>query len=246
MTTIVMLEGNIGSGKTTFSRGLSRATVRTEEVGAALLRLFYADPPRYGFALQLAQCLSRQRTLQSVLSEPAMTTTCLDRSVVGDFCFAAWNRALGNLSDDEWAAYAEYAGGTDVCDVLARSLAGYEDVRTTILYLRDAPDACRARALGRGDAERDVDPSYFRGLHAAHDLAFARLARGLPDACERVGLSREAVKLGWLPWTTYATAPPDQTLGKVLAPVGSNVQRIILDGFTPQTDAERKLEALFR
>lgn len=199
---LVLVEGNIASGKTTLCRLLPGRLIE-EHVAPSLLRLFYAKPERYAFALQLAQCLSRRHVFATALA--GADQCIIDRSIVGDFAFAAWNHACGNLTDDEWAAYLEYAGGTDVPSILAGAMLApdprlgalcapaMEQQKVCIVYLRDDSASCRKRALARSGAEDAASAEYFAGLQLAHDLAWRQL----------VAANVPGLRLVRLSWTRY-------------------------------------------
>jgi len=172
---VILLEGNIGAGKSTLCRVLDQYRrsheMRTvmEQVGDAFTRLFYTDPARYGFAMQLALHGQRVAALRdAVVSSVGDVTTVLDRSVLGDWAFALWNAALGNMNSDEWAVYLERAGDTPGAALLQTN--GATGV-AAVLFLSDDPASCHVRVHRRGGVDADaVTLEYLQGLEAAHLL----------------------------------------------------------------------------
>jgi len=189
-THVVLVEGNIAAGKSTFvtsfARAHPRARVEQERIGERLLDAFYRAPERYAFALQMTQQAQRAASFERAIC--SSSETILDRSVLGDYAFALWNTALGNLTRDEWHMYQEAAGET-VAEVLCRAVP--QDV--TILFLNDASSACSARQRVRD--QQSIDASYMSGVEAAHLLVMARVPR-----------EYKLVELYWDEYT--ATLPP--------------------------------------
>ena len=168
---VVCIEGNIGVGKTTLCTHLAHAglTVYYEHVHPQLLELFYTEPAKYSFVLQLVNHADRQRLVHSVPG----TTTILDRSVLGDYVFAAVNATLGYITPREWAIYQSRAGRSVVAAVrqhLPRD--------ATIICLVDEPVHClrRAQARNLSDAHH-VELAYLELLDTGHRMAMQLVAR---------------------------------------------------------------------
>jgi deoxyadenosine/deoxycytidine kinase len=187
--TITLIEGNIAVGKSTFMRTMQRQCpavyCRAENVASQFLAAFYAEPARYAFALQMMQLARRQGELECACIHlvHADTSTFLDRSVLGDYAFALWNTAAGNLTRAEWQMYRAEAGER-VADVLPR----VHPKDLTILFLNDDVDACAERQRQRDAAP--IDREYLAGLHAAHLVVMALV----PDEYTLIELQ----------WTEYA------------------------------------------
>ena len=159
----LLVEGNIGVGKSTYVTALAAQTdfkLVPETIGARFLSAFYTEPHVYGFALQMTQHITRAILLVRAQSE--YQTTLLDRSIVGDYAFALWNYASGNLTARAWALYQEQAGAS-----IAEALQRYDADKIHIVFLHDDAQACSDRQRARGDAA-DVPLSYLQGIEAAH------------------------------------------------------------------------------
>ncbi len=141
-----------------------------EAAGPTLQRLFGAAPARYGFAMQLRMQAEREARLMTELvmrrTAPRAGLVLLDRSVVGDFAFAAYNYACGNLDADEWCAYQECVGGTGVVHAYMRAAHFTLPVyRPLVLYLNDPYTLCLRRARARnGPDAPTLQESYVCGL----------------------------------------------------------------------------------
>lgn len=199
---IVALEGNVGAGKSTLAARLASTDgtrVVLEQTGARLQTMFYEDPGRYGFALQLAMRAERAGELAHAFATGAPTV--LDRSVIGDYAFAAWNAACGNLAAADFAAYRERAGSSVVAAVRrARALFSSADAAEPLVVVwlcaSDAQLAENRRARGSAD-ESNVDDAYFAGVEAAHALAMTHVALDASDIATLVVLEwREYRSIG--------------------------------------------------
>jgi deoxyadenosine/deoxycytidine kinase len=168
-TRVILVEGNIGAGKTTFVRALSAenssASVVVESIGKQFLTTFYRRPREYAFALQMTQHAMRSTTL-SLLYRDREQCNVFDRSVLGDYAFALWNHAIGNLTPHQWRLYREQAGST-IVDVLAN----VDCATTCVVFLADTTDACSSRQEQRDG--KPIDKSYMLGLEAAHLIVMA-------------------------------------------------------------------------
>jgi len=165
---LVCIEGNIGAGKTTLITELRALdyNVVHENVLPRLLELFYAQPDKYAFVLQMVASASRLSIINSELLFGGSALTFLDRSIVGDYAFAAANYVLGNLSCDEFLAYRESVGGS-LKEVVEMTLPK----SASIVYLRVSPEECAKRVVARDGVDASVSLEYLRVISAAHELA---------------------------------------------------------------------------
>ena len=214
---ILLLEGNVGSGKTSIARVLhahSRCKLLREEIGDRLLQLFYANTERYAFTLQLVMQSTRLWQLRNACATTACTMVTLDRSVLGDYVFALWNWATGDISDDEFDVYRERAG-YGVCDALYRAIGdrNSKDTRITIVYLRDTPEQCHARVVDRDQADSTMTLEYARGVHAMYELCVAIAA-----ARQHVSTPYRVVTHNWHEYAHIAAEPSSRSSTPLLLP----------------------------
>lgn len=161
----IAIEGPIGVGKTTLTRHLAQALE-----GEALLEvveenpflpLFYEDPERYAFKVQVFFLLSRYKQLER-LAQPQLFEQALvaDYLFDKDFIFASLN-----LKGHEWDLYQE----------LYQSLAPRIPTPDLTIYLRAPLEVLLERIRRRGRSfERSIDPGYLERLTEAYDRHFAR------------------------------------------------------------------------
>lgn len=160
----VAIEGVIGVGKTTLTHllaerlGVQPLLEVVEE--NPFLPLFYQDPVRYGFKVQVFFLLSRYKQLLP-LAQPEL----FSRGVVADYLFdkdAIF--ASMNLSGDEWTLYAD----------LYEHLSPRIPTPDLTIYLRAPLSVILGRIRQRGRSfEAGMDPAYLERLGAAYEHHFA-------------------------------------------------------------------------
>jgi len=168
-----VVEGNIGSGKTTFLEKFQ--ALSTEEVkiysepveqwrnvqGHNLLDLMYSDPTRYSLLFQTYVQLTMAKQHSTPCDKPVKI---MERSLLSArYCFVENLYEEGKLSDAEYAVLSEWF------NFLITSPA-FDFSADLIVYLRTSPSVAHRRILSRSRHEESAVPlSYLERLHQLHD-----------------------------------------------------------------------------
>lgn len=112
---VIIIEGNIGAGKSTFAQHLAKALngeylPEPEDGTNPYLADYYRDPARWSFEMQmflLSQRYRAQKYAQSKVRHKGGFVV-LDRSYYGDVCFANVQRELGYFDERNYATYLSH------------------------------------------------------------------------------------------------------------------------------------------
>ena len=169
---MILLEGNIGAGKTTVGRALAEkgtfgfieepTSTWREGFAANMLGLFYEDPQRWAFTFQICAFITRAKTWSEVLALTDHSKVLLERSVFCDrYVFAENCYRTGLMAEAEYQLYR------GMWEFLVSNYCVQPDV---ILYLRTPAKTCMERISVRGRAEETGIPlEYLEQLEALHD-----------------------------------------------------------------------------
>lgn len=161
----VCILGIIGSGKTTLAHAL--CDVIAEKTGRCeglwepvesnpLLPLYYKDPARYAFPMQVYM-LNRRLEQQRVAQDLALAgiSSVQDSSVFGDSCFVEMLKKDGILTAEEVDVYAQLFANMSR-DVMYPSM---------VIYLDCTPETAKKRIEKRGrECEKDISIEYLSKL----------------------------------------------------------------------------------
>ncbi|RLU16835.1 hypothetical protein DMN91_010903, partial [Ooceraea biroi] len=164
----VCVEGNIGSGKTTFLshfKKFDNITVLEEPVelwrnisGTNLLELMYSDPSRYAF---LFQSYVQLTMLQLHTCKTPSPYKIMERSVYSAMCFIENLKCNKVLRDTEVKILEEWY---DWC------LKNANIETNLIVYLRTTPEVVYERMKKRGRTEENtISLDYLKQIHHIHD-----------------------------------------------------------------------------
>lgn len=179
---VVIIEGLIGSGKTTLSRELGQALgpntltlFEPDEKGGKnpYLADYYGDPARWSFTLQVHQLGARFRMhLQAQWhAMQGFGHAVLDRSYFGDTAFARLQLKKGLMSEREFESYSALYHGMTASVLLP----------TVCVRVLASPEICNERVAKRMQAETGrkcesaIDLDYLRGLEREIDHMVAVL-----------------------------------------------------------------------
>ena len=169
---MILLEGNIGAGKTTVGRTIARSgrlgfieeptRIWREGFSSNLLDQFYSDPRRWAFTFQVCAFITRAKTWREVLALTDHSRVILERSIFCDRNVFAKNCYRTGLMTQ-----AEYQLYTGLWDFLVANYCVEPDL---VLYLRTPADVCMARIKERDRVEEVGIPlEYLQQLESLHD-----------------------------------------------------------------------------
>lgn len=171
--TSLMIEGNIGAGKSTFLRILSEQLniqpvfepdKKWQEVGGDnLLEKFYTDTSRWAYTFQTYAFVSRVVAQESSDKQTnSHIPHVVERSVFADrYCFARNCYEMGVMSGLEWNLYREWFGWL---------VESYTTKPAGFIYLRVSPEICHERIIKRSRTGEDViSLDYLQRLHDKHE-----------------------------------------------------------------------------
>lgn len=168
----LVVEGNIGAGKSTFLKILANyldicpvfePNQRWQDVdGDNLLDLFYKDTPRWAYTFQSYAFVSRTISHEQTIKAAQQSVLVLERSVFSDrYCFAKNIFEMGAMNHLEWQLYKEW---------FAWLVYQYTVLPTGFIYLRTSPEVCYERMRRRSRSEEStVSLDYLRLLYEKHE-----------------------------------------------------------------------------
>lgn len=170
-----IIEGNIGSGKSTFLKMLKQYLniqmvlephEQWQHIGGGgdnLLDLFYKDPKRWAYSFQTYAFVSRIMIQQAHARMQNCTVQVLERSVFSDrYCFAYNCYELGYMNALEWQLYQSWFSW--LVDTYVPKPDGF-------VYLRTNPEICFERLRKRDRLEEaTVSLEYIKTIHQKHEL----------------------------------------------------------------------------
>lgn len=168
----VIIEGNIGVGKSTFSRILAeefkREKIRAEylpepdEKNNPFLAKYYEDPAAHAFVMQ---CHLLHRRFEATQYAVAGARTgrgwfILDRSYYGDICFARVQLQDGYFTPEQYESYLSSH----------KSMRRFIEPPSAAIFLRASTSTCNRRIKERSrDCEAGIDPAYLGALQEQID-----------------------------------------------------------------------------
>lgn len=193
MATIITIEGNIGSGKSTFLDYVRRRVDGREDVvildepvaeweaikdadGRSMLELFYGDTARYGFPFQMLAFISRLALINDALDEARQKKErpiiICERSLACDRnVFAQMLKDDNKISDVEFNIYLKWY------EHFTRKLPP-----SNIVYLRCHPEVADKRITKRARVGEAVSMAYLHACHAYHERWIGRTGATVLDS----------------------------------------------------------------
>lgn len=151
---IIIIEGNIGVGKSTYAEIFCEELSKFQESSTKpelirepdektnpYLQDYNKDPKRYAFEMQMFLLTRRfraQKYAQSLIRHKGGFVV-MDRSYYGDVCFANVQRSMGYFSERDYQTYMAHH-----CDM--KSML---EPPAVSIFLNATPEACKARISKR-------------------------------------------------------------------------------------------------
>ncbi len=197
---ILWIEGNIGVGKSTFTKKITDFLGYRPFFELAddnpYLKLFYEDFKRWAFPMQIHLMQRRyaqhQLAAYESLSHGEWNGSVIDRGLPGDRVFAEAHYDDGNIHELEWQTYQE------MYELMTRTLTP----PSLMIYLNASPDVCYKRARGNeGSRNRDsetpmVDDDFYRYLVKLEDY-YSRLINDIKRGKHTWSNGIQVVVLDW-------------------------------------------------
>lgn len=179
----IIIEGNIGVGKSTFAKLLSQAfeaqglqaeyLPEPDETTNPFLSAYYADPKATAYKMQMH--LLHQRFKATRYAQAAALAGkgwyILDRSYFGDIAFAKVQVEDGYFTSEEYQSYLD----------AHRNMREFLETPTCAIFLKAAPEICASRIVKRSrDCESGIPLGYLKHLQSEIDALEAVLQARCP------------------------------------------------------------------
>ena len=165
MSCLIILEGNIGSGKSTFSEKVGEMLnfkVFKEPVEEnPYLSKFYKDPKRWALEMQFYLMSHRYQQHQEAINHIWRTGqgAIMDRSIFGDAVFAKKNFIDGNIDEEGYANYMK----------MREAMTQHLMIPQVTIYLDVEPETCQKRISQRNrNCEQTIPIDYLNGLNSLY------------------------------------------------------------------------------
>lgn len=190
----IIVEGNIGAGKSTFAQALANAfqalghnaeyLAEPADGTNPFLSLYYEDPKRWAFTMQ-AHLLSKRYEMTQYAQHGALMGKgwfIMDRSYFGDLYFANVQMKDGYFTPDEYASYVS----------LHKAMQANIHFPTAAIFLDCAPETCKRRI------EKRMSERAGRACECAIDIGYLQ---SLDAEIEKLALfMKTQTSTRWLGW----------------------------------------------
>lgn len=163
--TYIVVEGNIGSGKSTLVKWLAQKTgweSRNEiDDDDPVLTEFYKDPVRNAFTMQMY--MMNLREVDHMYASSSKKPVIMDRSIFGGDVFASVHHAAGNITPTAWGVYCS------LFHAAIERLSSANALDFAMVYLEVDPEVAYKRVQNRNrSVESTLSQSYLYALDAEY------------------------------------------------------------------------------
>ena len=164
---VIIIEGNIGAGKSTFAQALAgrlgaEYIPEPAEGTNPYLESYYEAPARWAFEMQMFLLTSRFRAHRYACARAMHKSgfCVMDRSYYGDIAFAKVQRKLGYFSERDYKTYLMHH----------RDMQGFLPPPSYAIFLEADPAVCskriakRASEIAGRQCESGIDIGYLQDL----------------------------------------------------------------------------------
>ena len=169
---MIIIEGNIGAGKSTFLKLLAKASQDLEvaqepleswhkkEDGSNLLENFYTDPKRWAYTLETFAMAARLQ--DHILNSKILKPIVVERSIYsGHYCFAKNDFLSGYMTAIEWELYQQW---------FKTIIASYAKPPKAFIYLKVSPKIALERIKKRSRiGEENISLEYLIEIEKRHE-----------------------------------------------------------------------------
>ena len=200
---IISIEGNIGSGKSTFLSYLKSnntkfvfvrepvdewESVRDTESGKSIIEKFYEDQEKYSFSFQMMAFISRFSLLRKAIQENPNAIIITERCLYTDkFVFAKMLFDMKKIEDINYQIYCKWF-----------EEFSQEIPVSKIIYIKTNPIICFSRIQQRNRKGELVIPlEYLEHCHEYHE----NMIKTLEDSVDIIYLDGNVIKTSFEDWT---------------------------------------------
>ena len=183
--TLISIEGNIGSGKSTLVNKIREKFPHvvivdepveewssiTDTDGTTILEKYYGDQERWAFAFQMMAFITRVRRLSAIPKDKVVIT---ERSVFTDKAIFA-----KMLYDDKKISEIEYKIYLKWFDEFASSIKVDH-----VVYINTPPEVCHERVIKRGRQGESIPLEYLQECHKYHEDWLSNNSQVTENPCD--------------------------------------------------------------
>jgi deoxyadenosine/deoxycytidine kinase len=169
---MIIVEGNIGAGKSTFLKNLALYSNffdiaqepvdswHKKEDGSNLLENFYNNPHRWAYTLETFAMAARLQ--EHIKHAKNKKPIIIERSIYsGHYCFAKNDYLAGYMTEIEWELYQQWFNTV---------IASFAAPPKGFIYLKVAPEIALARIQKRNRVgEENITLDYLREIEKRHE-----------------------------------------------------------------------------